>query len=471
LQPEPSVADCRDVGRIYRTRSSAVHALAGVTAEFPARAISTVAGPSGSGKSTLIRMIAGLDRPDSGQLVVGGVRVDRASPRTLRRLRRRTVGYVFQRPSDNFLPYLTVGEHLSIAARQAADHFAEPEELAEVLGIAHRLGHRPSELSGGEQARAAMAQVLLAGRSIVVADEPTANLDTAASTQLLDAMELLVGHGVTFVVSSHDTQVIRRAVHLVELEHGSVRAKSRARPEHFAARAVRASAASAAETGSGVVRLEARSVTKSYRLGSEEVHAVREASFDLLAGELVGLVGRSGSGKTTLVNIAAGWERPDGGRLSVVGKDPARSIPTWDEVAVLPQQLGLIGELTIRENVEYPVRLAGRLPELSSFIDELIDALGLEPLQDRYPKETSVGEQQRAGLARALVLSPRLLLADEPTGHQNAEWAQAMFRALREATSQGTACLAASHDESILAFADRVLGMSDGILEALPNGA
>jgi ABC-type lipoprotein export system ATPase subunit len=468
LQPEPTVAECRDVGRIYRTRSSAVHALAGVSAEFPARAISTVAGPSGSGKSTLIRMIAGLDRPDSGQLVVGGVRVDRASPRTLRRLRRRTVGYVFQRPSDNFLPYLTVGEHLSIAARQAADPFAEPQELAEFLGIAHRLGHLPSELSGGEQARAAMAGVLLAGRSIVVADEPTANLDTAASTQLLDAMELLVEHGVTFVVSSHDMQVIRRAGHLVELEHGRVRTKSRARPEHFAARDA---AAPIERRGSGIVRLQARSVTKSYRLGSEEVHAVREASFDLLDGELVGLVGRSGSGKTTLVNIAAGWERPDGGRLSVVGKDPARSLPTWEEVAVLPQQLGMIGELTIRENVEYPARLAGRLPELSSFIDELIDALGLQPLQDRYPRETSVGEQQRAGLARALVLSPRLLLADEPTGHQNAEWAQAMFRALREATSQGTACLAASHDESVLVFMDRVLGMSDGVLEAVSTGA
>ena len=82
-----------------------------------------------------------------------------------------------------------------------------------------------------------------------------------------------------------------------------------------------------------------------------------------------------------------------------------------------------------------------------------------------------MGEQQRAGLARALVLSPRLLLADEPTGHQNADWAGAMFRALREATSQGTACLAASHDESILVYMDRVLGMSDGIIEAFPTGA
>jgi putative ABC transport system ATP-binding protein len=90
----------------------------------------------------------------------------------------------------------------------------------------------------------------------------------------------------------------------------------------------------------------------------------------------------------------------------------------------------------------------------------------LQALQDRYPKETSVGEQQRAGLARALVLSPRLLLADEPTGHQNAEWSDAMFRALREATANGTACVAASHDESLLVYVDRVLAMSDGVLEA-----
>jgi putative ABC transport system ATP-binding protein len=474
LLPEPAAAECQDVVRVYRTRASFVRALSGVTAQVPTGAITVVAGPSGSGKSTLMRLFAGMDRPDSGRLVVHDVRVDRASARALRALRRRSVGFVFQRASDNFLSHLTVGEHLSMAARGSARRLAEPEEISDLLEISHRLGHRPAELSGGELARAAMAQVLLGGRSIIVADEPTAELDTASSSGLLNAMDRLVERGVTFILSSHDQQVIRRSGHLVELEHGLVRAKRRARPEHVAARAARASWAPAAPIeprDSGIVRLQARSVTKTYRRGSEEVHAVREATFDVLGGELVGLVGRSGSGKTTLVNIAAGWERSDGGRLSVVGADPARRTPTWEQVAVLPQQLGMIAELTIRENVEYPARLAGRLSELSWFIDELIDALGLQTLQHRYPKETSVGEQQRAGLARALVLSPRLLLADEPTGHQNAEWAETMFRALREATSKGTACLAASHDESVFAYADRVLGMSDGILEALSTPA
>jgi putative ABC transport system ATP-binding protein len=262
--------------------------------------------------------------------------------------------------------------------------------------------------------------------------------------------------------------VIRRGGHLVELEHGQVRTKRRARSEHYARvpSTLPAGTALDPEASGGDIRLHARSLTKTYRRGSERVEALREATFDVRDGELVGLVGRSGSGKTTLVNIAAGWERPDGGDLSVVGKDPARDVPSWDEVAVLPQQLGMIGELTVRENIEYPVRLTGRLPELKWLVDELIDALGLQGLQSRYPKETSVGEQQRAGLARALVLSPRLLLADEPTGHQNAEWAEAMFRTLREATANGTACVAASHDESLLVYVDRVLTMSDGVLEA-----
>jgi putative ABC transport system ATP-binding protein len=308
------------------------------------------------------------------------------------------------------------------------------------------------------------------GPSIIVEDEPTAELDTVSATHLLNAMDLLVGHGVTFIISSHDAQVIRRGGHLVELEHGQVRPKQRARAEHFAPRMAAAPSVAARESD-GEVRLHTRALTKTYRRGSERVEALRDASLDVRDGELVGLVGRSGSGKTTLLNIAAGWERPDAGRLSVVGKDPATDIPSWDEVAVLPQHLGLIGELTVRENIEYPVRLTGRLPELAWLVDELIDALGLKAFQNRYPKETSVGEQQRVGLARALVLSPRLLLADEPTGHQNAEWAEAMFRTLREATANGTACVAASHDESLLVYVDRVLAMSDGVLGALPEGA
>ena len=117
MQSERPVAECEELEKLYRTPASAVHALRGITAAFPRSALTAVAGPSGSGKSSLLRLLAGLDRPSAGRLEVDRVRVDRASARSLRRLRRRSVGYLFQRASDNFFPYLTVDEHVRMATR------------------------------------------------------------------------------------------------------------------------------------------------------------------------------------------------------------------------------------------------------------------------------------------------------------------------------------------------------------------
>lgn len=139
-------------------------------------------------------------------------------------------------------------------------------------------------------------------------------------------------------------------------------------------------------------------------------------------------------------------------------------MPSWREVAVVPQQLGLMDELSIRENLEYPARLTGLLDELHPQIDRLIDSLGLTSLQSRYPRETSVGEQQRAALARALVLTPHVLVADEPSGHQDLGWTTRVFQALRRGTDDGTACIAATHDQSVARLLDRVLAITDGRL-------
>jgi putative ABC transport system ATP-binding protein len=144
---------------------------------------------------------------------------------------------------------------------------------------------------------------------------------------------------------------------------------------------------------------------------------VQDVSLIVSSSELIGLIGRSsGSGKTTLLNVVAGWKRPDAGSVKVAGRLVEGTPPSWSEIAVLPQRLGLMEGLTVRENLEYPARLAGRLGETRPLIDRLVDSLGLSALQDRYPKETSVGEQQRAALARALVPAPQLLVADEPSG-------------------------------------------------------
>ncbi len=168
-------ASVQGLVKTYRTEAGEVPALRGVDAEFEAGTLNAVVGVSGSGKSTLLRLLAGLDRPTEGTVLVGPVAVGELQVKGLRALRRETVTYVFQRPSDNFLPHLTVAEHLRLVGE--GDRELEADALA-VLGLTERRDHRPDELSGGEQQRAAFAQALVAGSRIVLADEPTAELDT-----------------------------------------------------------------------------------------------------------------------------------------------------------------------------------------------------------------------------------------------------------------------------------------------------
>jgi putative ABC transport system ATP-binding protein len=127
-------------------------------------------------------------------------------------------------------------------------------------------------------------------------------------------------------------------------------------------------------------------------------------------------------------------------------------------------------ELSVQENVRYPARLAGTLPAMADLADDLIQRLGLAAFGRRYPKETSLGEQQRTALARALALAPRVLIADEPTAHQDAGWADRMMDVMRDAASSGTTCLIATHDRALAPTLDRVVTMSDGrLVEAPPS--
>ena len=479
---KPEVAArCDDLVKTYRTASGEVRALQGLSAEVPAASLLAVVGPSGSGKSSLLRLIAGLDRPTSGTLVVEGTSVHDASARTLRRFRRATVGYLFQRPSDNFLPHLTVGEHLRLARGLTHRPPRIPQEvLLSTLGIGERVDHLPSELSGGEQQRAAIAEVLMGGATIVVADEPTAELDSTSASHVMDTMVELARAGVTFVVATHDRSVMRRADAALELDHG-IRRSAASIPADAADRSNVAAfrtapdvaepdradrwrpptAAAAAEPEPAFV-LDANALSKSYRRGDEVVHALDDVSLTLRAGELVGLVGRSGSGKTTLLNVIAGWERADAGTMERSGARSAT--PGWDELAVVPQKLGLFDELSVRENLEYPARLYGRLEELRGRVDELMEDLGIAHLAARYPKETSLGEQQRTAVARALVLSPTLVLADEPTGHQDAVSERRVLESFGRAAAEGGSCLIATHNASLAPRLDRVLEMDDGRL-------
>lgn len=205
-------------------------------------------------------------------------------------------------------------------------------------------------------------------------------------------------------------------------------------------------------------------VSRTFGAGTaEEVHALVEVDLELCAGSLVVVAGPSGSGKSTLLNVVAGWERPDVGRVTVAGSQRPGHLP-WDGLAVVPQSLGLLDDLTLRENAELPARLAG----VANDLEPLLTAFALVEPADRLPRQTSLGQQQRAALARALALRPALLVADEPTAHQDRDSAHRVLAALRSAaTRDGALVLVATHDPDASRYADRLLRVTAGRLDAV----
>jgi ABC-type lipoprotein export system ATPase subunit len=221
-------------------------------------------------------------------------------------------------------------------------------------------------------------------------------------------------------------------------------------------------------------------LVKEYATATGTVRALKGVDAAFPAGRVTAVVGPSGSGKSSVLGVLAGWEPPDAGQLSWAptaggprraGDPPgpragSREAPGWSELATVPQALGLLDDLSVRENVALPVRLRlGRRRAAEGRTEELLGLFGLAELADRSPSETSLGQQQRAAVARALVLTPQLVLADEPSAHQDAAWVHDVFAALRQVVhDRGAACLVATHDPDALQFADRVLRLADGEL-------
>lgn len=195
----------------------------------------------------------------------------------------------------------------------------------------------------------------------------------------------------------------------------------------------------------------------------DENSGLRPLSFSIDAGEFVVVRGRSGSGKSTLLALIVGWCEPDGGRV-VLDVDRQRDGTTdWMSVAIVPQVLGLVPELTVRENIAEAMTAGGATISRSNVktsVDGVLEALDLAEFADRSPTDTSMGQQQRVAIGRAIVGQPQLVLADEPTSHQDAHHVAAVVAALQAAARAGSAVLVATHDDAIIAAATRVIELT-----------
>ena len=220
---EPLIVSAADLHRVFGEGDAAVRALDGVTVGFPQGRFTAIMGPSGSGKSTLMHCLAGLDRPTSGSVVIDGVELEGLDDRKLTELRRDKIGFVFQ--FFNLLPVLSARENitlpLSLAGRKPEED--RLEQLIEAVGLGDRLSHRPAELSGGQQQRVAIARALVSKPAVVFADEPTGNLDSKSSEEVLALLRRAVDDfGQTVVMVTHDAQAAATADRVVVLVDGRV---------------------------------------------------------------------------------------------------------------------------------------------------------------------------------------------------------------------------------------------------------
>jgi len=219
------VLELKNVHKIYNSTHVEVHAVNGVDLDFESGEFAAIVGPSGSGKTTLLNMIGGLDKPSDGQILIDGTDLSTLKPSKVIDFRMRHIGFVFQ--SYNLIPVLTASENIEFIMnlqkwpREERDK--RTVELLNAIGLVDRTKSRPAELSGGQQQRVAVARALASKPKFVLADEPTANLDSKSATTLLQIMEKLNHEEkITFIFSTHDPRVVKMAHRVITLEDGKV---------------------------------------------------------------------------------------------------------------------------------------------------------------------------------------------------------------------------------------------------------
>mgnify|MGYP001362439693 CR=1 FL=1 len=225
------VVEINNVYKTYHDTEVEVRAVNGVTLAFEKGDFAVIVGPSGSGKTTLLNLIGGLDQPTAGEIIVAGHRLSELKPSELIDFRMEHVGFVFQ--SYNLIPVLTAAENvgfiMSLQKWPKEKRIARTGELLEAVGLSDRHKSRPSQLSGGQQQRVAVARALAPRPEFILADEPTANLDSKSAETLLDIMEKLNREEeITFIFSTHDARVMKRARRVITLEDGKVVSDERA---------------------------------------------------------------------------------------------------------------------------------------------------------------------------------------------------------------------------------------------------
>jgi peptide/nickel transport system ATP-binding protein len=471
--------------------------------ELEAGKVLAIVGESGSGKSTtalgLMNLLASNARM-SGSILVKGQEMLDATQHILHQYRGKEVAYIFQEPMTALNPVYTIGfqiietlrNHFDMGPKEAHERAIELIRMVDIPEPEKSINKYPHQLSGGQRQRAMIAQALACDPGLLVADEPTTALDVTVQAEILDLMRnlkdklnsaiLLITHDMGVVADMADEILVMKDG--LTVEHGSADQIFN-RPEHPYTKEL---LGSVPKLGSSkkreltitektpVLKLENVTIEYPKRGRIPAFVAVKDFNLEIFRGEIVGLVGESGSGKTTVGRASIGLLPIKEGKIELVGKDISHA--TQKDLFSIRRHTGIVFQdpasslnprLPIGESIGEPIFLAGlaKGSDLAHKVEDLLDQVELpRSYRNRYPHELSGGQRQRVGIARALALTPDLLIADEPTSALDVSVQARFLDLLQELQGKlNFACLFISHDLAVVdILAHRIAVMQDGQL-------
>jgi ABC-type lipoprotein export system ATPase subunit len=510
-----AVVELCDVFCVHRTNEGDAAALAGTNLELARGEVLGVLGPSGAGKSTLLRVVAGIQPPSAGAVRVLGRDIGRMSAGSRARLRHQLMGFLGQDTETALSPDLRVRDAITLPlvlrGVPRRERRMRVDELLEATALAGRADALPRELSGGERQRFALCAALAHRPALLLADEPTGELDEASAdgTRAL-IIELARTNGTSVILVTHDPATAEVADRTLRIRDGRIvgdrrggqealvidggwlrlpsdvltqagigrRARVRPTPDGVIVTRADSDSGLAGSVGSAAasarpqppvpwvpVQVGLRSVARTYGHGPASRDVLGGLTHDFAPGRMTAITGRSGAGKTTLLKLVAGLDRPSSGQVILDGKSlgdrngEQLAILRRERIGYLPQEPVPIGFLSAEENTVLVLRIRGW--DADAAAERAARALTRTGLADRARQRVhrlSAGEAQRLALARALASARGLLIIDEPTSRQDENNARAVAALLAAAArEEGQTVICATHDPAVISRADKIV--------------
>lgn len=482
-----TIIQMQDVVKTYITGDVPFVALNNVNIDIRQGEFLGITGKSGAGKTTLLNMISGVSDLTSGNILFHWVGNDSSSSSipihslnedNLALWRGENLGIIYQ--SFELMPTLSLVENVMLppdflGTYQPLASKKRALELLELVDIADHAYKIPAHISGGQKQRVAIARALVNDPHLIIADEPTGNLDSVTAETIFQVFEKLVEQGKTIVMVTHDESFASRFTRHLRIVDGVVSSSK----ETEAGSTVRKEAAvvispqrneSSKSQYQDKPAIVLRNVEKVYENAAGKFVALKSINLQLNYGQFISIVGKSGCGKSTLLNMITGIDHPTAGEVLIGNEhiykmsESKRALWRGKNMGVVFQFFQLLPTLTLLENTMLPMDYCNLYPfyERPDRAMELLKLVGLEDQAHKLPTAVSSGQQQSAAIARALATDPSIILADEPTGNLDSRSADNVLNLFENLARSGKTILIVTHDPSITQRTDQTITLSDG---------